>query len=96
MSDRKVQCSKLKDLLPALAKPPFAGAVGEEIYNKVSERAWRLWSEDMMIKVINEYRLNLADTADYEKLVKQMRAFLCLDESSTQVLAVENPDRGRN
>ena len=92
---KKVFCTKLKEELPALLKAPFSGDAGQEIYDKVSERAWRMWSEDMMIKVINEYRLNLADATDYERLVSQMRAFLCLDPEQSELLEVENPNRGK-
>lgn len=93
---KKILCSKLKEELPALTSAPFTGELGEEILNKVSERAWRLWSEDMMIKVINEYRLNLSDSNDYNTLLNQMRLFLGLDKSDSSVqLEVENPDRGK-
>ncbi|HMO17052.1 MAG TPA: oxidative damage protection protein [Oligoflexia bacterium] len=93
----KIFCSKFKEELPALESVPFPGELGERIKNEVSERAWRLWSEDMMIKVINEYRLNLADSSDYETLLGQMKSFLGLVDngSSAQVLEVENPSRGK-
>lgn len=94
MEGRKVLCAKFKQELPGLAKAPFAGDLGMEVFNHVSERAWRMWSEDLMIKVINEYRLNLADVGDYQKLMDQMKAFLGLD-SSQQILEVNNPDRGK-
>jgi Fe-S cluster biosynthesis and repair protein YggX len=93
---KKVYCKKLKEELPALENPPFSGELGLLIHSTISERAWRLWSEDMMIKVINEYRLNLADSSDYEKLLDQMKIFLCLDEDpDAKVLEVENPERGK-
>ncbi len=95
MSDRKVTCTKLKEELPGLKSPPFSGELGQEIFDKVSERAWRMWSEDMMIKVINEYRLNLADAADYEKLMTQLKIFLNLESDGGNSLEVENPDRGK-
>lgn len=97
MSDvaRKVNCKKFNEELPGLASLPFAGDLGQRIYDSVSERAWRLWSEDMMIKVINEYRLNLADSADYDRLLEQMRAFLGLSDNQNEVLEVENPNRGK-
>lgn len=96
MSAKKIYCKKLKEELPALENPPFSGELGLMIHSCISERAWRLWSEDMMIKVINEYRLNLADAGDYERLLDQMRIFLCLDdEQEGQILEVENPERGK-
>jgi Fe-S cluster biosynthesis and repair protein YggX len=92
----KIICSKFKEELPALTSAPFAGELGERILKSVSERAWRLWSEDMMIKVINEYRLNLADSNDYNTLLEQMKLFLGLEsEGASSRLEVENPERGK-
>jgi Fe-S cluster biosynthesis and repair protein YggX len=90
---RKVFCSKFKKELPGLEKPPFAGEIGKMIYERVSAEAWEQWSKDMQIKVLNEYRLNMADPRDYKVLVDQMMRFLALEEGS--VAEVENADRGR-
>lgn len=94
MSVRMVHCSKLGREAPGLDKPPFSGPLGEEVYQRVSAEAWQMWSGDMMIKVINEYRLNLADEEQYKLLMDQMRSFLNLS-SAVQSLEVENPERGR-
>jgi Fe-S cluster biosynthesis and repair protein YggX len=90
---RKVLCAKFKKELPGLEKPPFGGDVGKMIYERVSAEAWQQWSTDMQIKVLNEYRLNMADPRDYKVLVDQMMRFLGLEEGS--VAEVENADRGR-
>ena len=95
MSDRTVHCAKFKEDLKALDKPPFKGPLGEKIYNSVSERAWRLWSEDMMIKVINEYRLNLADPQDYEKLLTQLSVFLGIEDGGGNLLSVGDPEKAK-
>jgi len=94
MTDRTVHCSKLKKEAPGLAKPPFGGELGVEIFNNVSAQAWAEWKDDMMIKVINEYRLNMADEEHYKTLMTQMRVFLGLD-SSKELLEVANAERGR-
>lgn len=91
---RMVQCAKLGREAEGLNAPPFAGELGQEIYEKVSAQAWETWRDDMMIKVINEYRLDLSDAAQYEMLLKQMQAFLGLDKK-TAVVEVENAERGR-
>ena len=91
---RTVQCSKLEKEAPGLAHPPFDGALGEEIYQRVSEEAWKSWRDDMMIKIINEYRLDLSDEKQYQKLIDQMCLFLNL--KSGDVLEVENAERGRS
>jgi len=90
---RKVFCSKFQKELPGLEKPPFKGEMGTVIYERVSLEAWNQWSTDIQIKVLNEYRLNMADPKDYQVLVDQMKRFLGLEEGT--VAEVENAERGR-
>lgn len=93
MTERTVKCLKLGAELPGLEKPPFSGEIGQKIYEKISKKAWLSWKDDMQIKVLNEYRLNMADPKDYETLINQMLKFLNLE--SGPVVEVENADRGR-
>ena len=93
MSERRVHCCKLGAELPGLEKPPFAGELGQKIFENVSQQAWDMWAKDMQVKVLNEYRLNMGKKEDYETLLKQMTMFLCLDD--VEVLEVENEQRGR-
>lgn len=93
MTERTVMCSKLKRELPGLEKAPFKGELGQKILDHVSKQAWDMWSKDMQIKVLNEYRLNMGDKKDYEVLVDQMLSFLNLKEG--EVAEVENAERGR-
>jgi Fe-S cluster biosynthesis and repair protein YggX len=67
--------------------------MGTKIFEKVSAEAWNQWSKDVQIKVLNEYRLNMADPRDYQVLVDQMLRFLGLVEGD--VAEVENSERGR-
>ena len=90
---RTVVCSKYKKELPGLEKPPFGGDIGKMIFERVSADAWREWNTDVQIKVLNEYRLNMADPRDYKVLVDQMMRFLGLEEGA--VAEVENAERGR-
>jgi Fe-S cluster biosynthesis and repair protein YggX len=90
---RTVICSKYKKELPGLEKPPFGGEMGKVIFEKVSAQAWNEWNKDVQIKVLNEYRLNMADPRDYQVLVDQMKRFLGLEEGA--VAEVENSERGR-
>lgn len=90
---RIVFCAKFKKELPGLEKPPFSGDVGTRIFETVSAEAWNQWSKDVQIKVLNEYRLNMADPRDYKVLVDQMMRFLGLEEGG--VAEVENAERGR-
>jgi Fe-S cluster biosynthesis and repair protein YggX len=93
-SERKVVCKKLGEELPGLASQPFPGDVGKTIYENISQRAWDMWNQDMQIKVLNEYRLNMGNPKDYEVLVQQMLTFLNL--GNEVAFDVENEDRGKN
>lgn len=95
MEERLVDCARLGRRAPGLQEPPFGDALGKLIYERVSLEAWSAWRDDMMIKVINEYRLNLAEKSDYDILINQMKAFLKLDTEVEQ-LEVENAKRGSN
>lgn len=90
---RIVLCSKYKKELPGLEKPPFSGDIGIKIFESVSEQAWSEWSKDVQMKVLNEYRLNMADPKDYQVLVDQMLRYLGLTEGN--MAEVENAERGR-
>jgi Fe-S cluster biosynthesis and repair protein YggX len=63
------------------------------IFERVSAEVWNQWSKDVQIKVLNEYRLNMADPKDYQVLVDQMMRFLGLEDGA--VAEVENAERGR-
>lgn len=89
---KTVNCKKLLRELPAMEKAPFGGPVGQMILENISAEAWASWKE-LQIKILNEYRLNMADKKDYQFLVDQMLTFLNLKEGG--VAEVENALRGR-
>lgn len=94
MSDtRTIKCIKYAQDLPGLAKPPFPGPLGKEIFEKVSAQAWSEWKDHMQIKVLNEYRLNMSDPKDYAVLMEQMKVFLNLMQGPSA--QVENAERGK-
>ncbi len=78
MTQRTVMCAKFKKEMPGLEKPPFGGEIGQKIFEQVSADAWNSWRNDMQIKVLNEYRLNMGDPKDYQVMVNQMLLFLGL------------------
>ncbi len=45
MSDRLVKCAKYGKELRGLEQPPFPGALGQRIYEGVSQQAWNEWQE---------------------------------------------------
>jgi Fe-S cluster biosynthesis and repair protein YggX len=91
--ERLVKCTKFGEELPGLAKPPFPGELGKRIFDSVSDKAWSAWRNDMQIKVLNEYRLNMGDPKDHKVLMQQMLKFLNLEQG--EVVQVENAERGR-
>jgi len=74
MAQRLVKCVLLKKELPGLEEPPWPAELGKRIYENVSQDAWTLW-EDHMRMLINEYRLNLANSEAQEMIEEQMEAF---------------------
>ena len=81
MPERTVFCEKLKQQLPGLPEPPFDGALGQRIYEHVSQQAWNQWTEFCKM-LLNEYRLNPARKQDQEVIVKQMEQFFFGEGSS--------------
>jgi len=78
---RSVYCKRLKREAEGLSEPPLFGKMGREIFADVSAEAWAEW-EEMQLKIVNEYHLDLADKDARKTLTKQMRVFLGLDEGS--------------
>ena len=70
-----VNCAKYGTELPALARPPFPGPLGQRIYDEISQLAYLQWQEQATL-IINHYGLNMADTRAQEYLFEQMEAFL--------------------
>lgn len=71
---RMVKCVKFGREMVGLDKAPMKGPLGQRIYENVSQEAWNLWKQQM-IMLINEYRLNLMDPRASEFLDKQTEAF---------------------
>ncbi|TBU99310.1 oxidative damage protection protein [Stutzerimonas kirkiae] len=76
---RTVHCRKYKEPLPALDRPPYPGAKGEDIYNNVSKKAWEDWQKHQTM-LINERRLNMMNTDDRKFLQEEMDKFLSGEE----------------
>ncbi len=73
-TNRTVMCVKLQKELPGLNEPPFDNALGQRIYEGVSQEAWKMWVERMKM-IMNEYRLNLANKEAQEFLMQQMEEY---------------------
>jgi Fe-S cluster biosynthesis and repair protein YggX len=53
---RMVFCKKLQKELPGLAFKPWPTALGAQIYENISQDAWKMWTEHFKM-IMNEYRL---------------------------------------
>ena len=74
MAQRTVQCAKLGQELPGLDAPPFPGALGQRIFENVSEQGWKLWEGQATI-LMNHHGLSMADPEARKFLLKQMEEF---------------------
>ena len=71
---RMVNCAKLGREAEGLDRPPFAGALGQRIFDNISKDAWKLWTQHMTM-VVNEYRLSLSNPESQKILMEQMEQF---------------------
>ena len=71
---RTVQCVKLGQAAEGLDRPPYPGPLGQRIYEQVSKQAWRDWIEHQT-RLINEYRLALADPNARKFLAAEMEKY---------------------
>jgi Fe-S cluster biosynthesis and repair protein YggX len=75
---RTVQCVKLKREAEGLDYPPYPGPLGTKIWQSVSKEAWAEWLA-IQTRLVNENRLNLADSRARKYLAQQMEHFLFED-----------------
>lgn len=71
---RKVFCRKYQEELPGLAVPPMPGAIGQDLFENVSEKAWKEWQAHQTM-LINEKHLNMMDPTARTFLKEQMEKF---------------------
>jgi Fe-S cluster biosynthesis and repair protein YggX len=70
-----VRCAKLGQELPGLPYKPFADALGQKIFDSISQEAWQQWIEHSK-KMVNEYRLDLTQKKAHDVLKEQCEQFL--------------------
>jgi len=74
VAQRMVNCVKLGRELPGLDEAPWAGELGQRIYENISQEAWNLWMDYLRI-LINEYRLMPARKEHQDFIAQQMEQF---------------------
>ena len=68
---RMVKCIKLGREAEGLDFPPYPGDLGKRLWENVSKEAWQQWIKHQTM-LINENRLNLADSAARKNLAEQL------------------------
>jgi len=68
---RMVNCVLLKREAEGLDYLPYPGELGKRIYANISKEAWAQWVAHQTM-LINENRLNLADSAARKYLAEQL------------------------
>lgn len=77
---RMIYCVKLGKKAEGLDAPPFPGAQGQEIYEKISKQAWNEWLNKQTM-LINEYRLASYEPKSRAFLAEERRKFLFEDNN---------------
>lgn len=76
---RMVFCKKLQKELPGLARPPFPGPRGQEIFDNISQETWNAWQQHQTM-LINEKQLNMMDKEARKYLNLEMEKFFSGEE----------------
>lgn len=71
----KVHCKKLGKEAEGLSEPPYPNALGQRIYENISQAAWDLWLSHQTM-LINEYKLSLIEKQSRDFLTQEMERFL--------------------
>lgn len=75
-------CPRCTSRPAGLSRPPFRGALGEELQRRVCPACWEEWKR-AEVMVINELKLNFMEPTSQEILTSHMREFLGLDGPAT-------------
>lgn len=73
MAVRMVHCIKLGYEAEGLDRPPYPGELGQRIFEQVSKEAWASWLRHQTM-LVNENRLNLAESHARKYLAQQMES----------------------
>ncbi|MAY41862.1 MULTISPECIES: oxidative damage protection protein [unclassified Neptuniibacter] len=72
---RTVLCRKYQEELEGLDRAPYPGPKGQDIYDNISKKAWKEWT-DHQTMIINEKHLSLMDPSTREFLQTEMEKFM--------------------
>lgn len=71
-------CARCGARSAGLPRPPFGGALGLEIRQRICPECWSEWRK-AEVMVINELKLNFMEPSAQEVLLAHMKQFLALD-----------------
>lgn len=71
---RTVHCRKYQKQLEGLAKAPFPGPKGQDIFEHISAQAWQEWTQHQTM-LINEKQLSMMDPEARKFLQQQQEKF---------------------
>jgi Fe-S cluster biosynthesis and repair protein YggX len=74
MPERLVRCVKMGRELPGLDKPPFAGPLGQRIFDNVSLQGWDLW-QGRAAQLMRDEGLSMGDPQARKRLLQKMEEF---------------------
>ena len=69
-----IRCIKLGKEAEGFDRPPYPGPLGQRIFENVSKQAWQEWVAHQT-RLINEYKLALADPKARKFLVDEMEKY---------------------
>ena len=75
MNTRVIFCKKLQKEAPGLTRPPYPGALGQRIFEEISQEAWQQWLKHQTL-LINENRLNVLSAETRTFIEAEMQKFL--------------------
>ena len=90
---RTVHCIKLNQNAEGLDRAPYPGDLGQKIYQQVSKQAWQMWL-DHQTRLINEYRLAMADASARKFLAEEMDKFFFSGGEMAETGYVPPPGKG--
>lgn len=74
----EITCTRCQRTSVPLESVPYPGELGDELRERVCPRCWDEWIQ-MEVMVINELRLDFMDPRSQDRLIAELRRFLCLD-----------------
>jgi Fe-S cluster biosynthesis and repair protein YggX len=75
----EIRCSRCGSTAEGLSRAPLPGRPGELVLMQTCEACWEDW-KGTQVKLINEFRLNVAEPAQFERLMTEMTSFLNLKD----------------